>query len=82
MHDPIAGLLEKKGKNSTFTNWNRGKGISIAGSQTPACGIKIFIFERKQAVSSCNIITIDHSTRGQLAAPPQDEQASLGVENL
>ena len=42
-------------------------------SQSPACGIKICIFGRKQAVSSCNIVTADHSTGRQSAAPPQDE---------
>ena len=82
MHEPVAGMLEKKCGNSTFTDWKRGKGISTAGSQTPACGIKICIFGRKQAVSSCNIITADHSIGGQPAAPPQDEQASFGVENF
>ena len=82
MHEPGAGVLEKKGGNSTFIDWRRGKGISIAGSQTPACGIKIYIFGRKQGVSSCNIITADHSTGRQSAAPPQDEQASFGVENF
>ena len=82
MHEPIAGMLEKKGGNSTFTDWKRGKGISTAGSQTPARGIKICIYGRKQVVSSCNIVTADHSTGGQPAAPPQDEQASFGVENI
>ena len=78
----LQGCWRKKGGNSTFTDWKRGKGISIAGSQTPACGIKICIFGRKQAVSSYNIVTADHSIGGQLAAPPQDEQASFGVENI
>ena len=72
-------LLEKKGGNSTFTDWRKGKGISTAGSQTPACGIKICIFGGKQAVSSCNIVTADRPTGGQSATPPQDEQASFGV---
>ena len=39
MHEPGAGVLEKKGRNSTFFVWIRGKGISTTGSQTPACGI-------------------------------------------
>ena len=82
MHEPGAGLLEKKGRNSTFIVWRRGKGISTGGSQTPACGIKICIFGRNQAVASCNIVTTDHSTRRQSAAPPQDEQASFAVENF
>ena len=82
MHEPGAWVLEKKSGNSTFIDWRRGKGISIAGSQTPACGIKICIFGRKQAVSSCNIVTADHLTERQSAAPPQDEQASFGVENF
>ena len=82
MHDPAAGVLEKKGGNSTFIDWRRGKGISTVGIQTPACGIKICIFGRKQVVSNCNIVTADHSTGGQSAAPPQDEQASFGVENF
>ena len=82
MHEPAVGVLEKKGGNSTFIDWRRGKEISIAGSQTPTCGIKICIFVRKQGVSSCNIITADHSTGGQSAAPPKDEQASFGVENF
>ena len=62
MHEPAAGVLEKKGGNSTFIDWRRGKGISIAGSQTPACGIKICIFGRKKVVPSCNIVTADYST--------------------
>ena len=78
MHEPVAGMMEKKSGNSTFTEWKRGKGISTAGSQTPACGIKICISGRKQAVSSCNIVTTDHSTGEQPASPPQDEQASFG----
>ena len=82
MHEPVVGMLEKKGGNSTFIDWKRGKGISIARSQTPACGIKICIFGRKQAVSSCNIVTADHSTGGQPVAPPQNEQANFGVENF
>ena len=82
MHELAAGVLEKKGGNSSFTDWRKGKGISTAGSQTPTCGIKICIFGRKQAVSSCNIVTADHSTIGQSVAPPQDEQASFGVENF
>ena len=82
MHEPGAGVLEKKSGNSTFIDWRRGKGISTAGSQAPAYGIKICIFGRKQVVSICNIVTIDHSTRRQSAAPPQDEQASFGVENF
>ena len=82
MHEPGAGVLEKKGRNSTFIVWRRGKGISIVGSQTPACGIKIFIFGRKQAVPSCNIVTADHSTGRQSAEPPQDEQTSFRVENF
>ena len=82
MHEPGAGVLEKKGGNSTFIDWRRGKGISVAGSQTTACGIKICIFGRKQVVSSCNVVTTDHSTGRQSAAAPQDEQASFGVENF
>ena len=82
MHEPTVGVLEKKVGNSTFIYWRRGKGISTAGSQTPARGIKIYIFGRKQAVFSCNIVTADHSTGGQPAAPPQGEQASFGVENI
>ena len=82
MHEPVAGMLAKKGGNSTFTDRKIGKGISIAGSQTPSYGIKICIFGRKQAVSSCNIVTADHSTGGQPAAPPQDEQANFEVENF
>ena len=61
MHERVAGMMEKKGGNCTFTDWKRGKVISTTGSQTPTCGIKIFIFLRKQAVSSCNIATVDHS---------------------
>ena len=82
MHEPAVGVLEKKGGNSTFTNWRRGKGISTARSQTPAGGIKICIFRIKQAMSTCNIATANHSTGGQSVAPPQDEQASFGVENF
>ena len=78
----LQGCWRKKGGNSTFIDWERGKGISIAGSQTSACGIKICIFGRKQAVSSCNIVIADHSTGGQSATPPQDEQESFGVENF
>ena len=78
MHEPTARVLEKKSGNSTFIDWRRGKGISTAGSQTPAYGIKICIFGRKQAVSNCNIVTADHSIGGQSTAPPQDEQASFG----
>ena len=59
MHEPAVGVLQKKGGNSTFIDWRRGKGISTTGSITPAYGIKIFIFGRKQAVSSCNIVTTD-----------------------
>ena len=33
-------------------------------------------------MSSCNIVTTDHSIGRQSAAPPQDEQASFGVENF
>ena len=82
MHEPGAGVLEKKSGNSTFIDWRRGKGISTAGSHAPACGIKICIFGRKQVVSSCNIVTADHSTGRQYVAPPQDEKASFGVENF
>ena len=82
MHEPGAWVLEKTSGNSTFIDWRRGRGISTTGSQTPACGIKICIFGRKQAVSSCNIVTADHSTKRQSATPPQDEQASFGVENF
>ena len=82
MHDHGVGVLEKKSGNSTFVDWRRGKGTPIVGSQTPASGIKICIFGRKQVVSICYIITADHSTGRQSAAPPQDEQASFGVENF
>ena len=82
MHEPGAGVLEKKSGNSIFIDLRRGKGISTAGSQAPSCGIKICIFGRKQAVSSCNIVTADHSTGRQSVVPPQDEQASFGVENF
>ena len=37
MHEPAAGVREKKGGNSTFTDWRIGKGISTVGSQTPIC---------------------------------------------
>ena len=62
MHELGAGVLEKKSRNFTFIDWRRAKGISTTGSQALACGIKICIFGRKQAVSSCNIVTVDHST--------------------
>ena len=78
----VHGCWRKKSGNSTFIDWRRGKGISTAGSQAPACGIKICIFGRKQAVSSCNIVTTDHSIGRQSAAPPQEEQASFGVEHF
>ena len=78
----VQGCWRKKSGNSTFIDWRRGKGISIVGSQTLACGIKICIFGRKQVVSRCNIVIADHSTGRQSAAPPQDEQASFGVENF
>ena len=49
MHEPDAGVLEKKSGNSTFIDWRRGKGISTNGSQTPVCGIKnAFLEENKQ----------------------------------
>ena len=80
IHEPGVGVLEEKNGNSTFVDWRRGKGTSIVGSQTPAYGINIF--RREQAVSSCNIVTTDHSTGRQSAADPQDEQSSLGVENF
>ena len=41
MHEPGTGVLEKKSGNSTFVDWRIGKGTSIVGSQTPACGFKI-----------------------------------------
>ena len=72
MHELGARVLEKESGNSTFIDWRRRKGISIAGSQALAYGIKICIFGRKQAVSSCNIITADHSSRIISAAPPQE----------
>ena len=78
----VQGCWRKKNGNSTFIDWRRGKGTLAAGSQTPAYGIKTCIFRREQAVSSCNIVTADHSTGRQSAAPPQDEQASFGVENF
>ena len=78
----VQGCWKKKSGNSTFVDWRRGKGTSTIGSQTPTCGIKICIFGRKQAVSSCNIVTADHSIGRQSNAPPQDEQASFGLENL
>ena len=82
MHELGARVLEKKSGNSTFINWRRRKGISTTGSQAPACGIKMCIFGRKQAVSSCNIITADHSIGRQFAVAPQEEQAGFGVENF
>ena len=82
MHELGARVLEKKSGNSTFINWRRRKGISTARSQAPDCGIKICIFGRKRAVSSCNIIIADHSTGRQSAAAPQEEQAGFGVENF
>ena len=44
MHEPGARALEKKSGNSTFIDWRRGKGISTAGSQTPACELKYAFF--------------------------------------
>ena len=82
MYELGARVLEIENGNSIFIDWRRTKGISIAGSQALAYGIKICIFGRKQAVSSCNIITTDHSSRRKSVALPQKEQASFGVENF
>ena len=82
MHELGARVREKESGNSTFIDWRRRKGILIVGSQAPTCGIKICLFGRKQAVSNCNIITADHSSRRKFVAPPQEEQACFGVENF
>ena len=48
MHEPSAGVLEKKSGNSTFIDWRRGKGTSTAGSQTLPVELKYAFFEENK----------------------------------
>ena len=78
----VQGCWRKKIEILPLLTGEEKKEPKTVGAQTPASGIKICIPGRKQAVSSCNIVTADHFTGAQPTAPPQNEQASFGVENF